>query len=372
MMQPTQLPDAATLSAAATGISSCLAQFDSAITELTHGWSALAASYSAPEDEVVLTAFTRLGPMRDDLVTLAGDAGRALDDFAAVVAGLATRRAALVEDIAAYLAAPVDPEAPSLLPDLEARVLRFDLDAEAADRECAAALSAFHRYYSWSIGEGLDIATSIPAGTAQGLASEMLQRYRVLWVPVEGAALPDIPRLDRLIPDEVIGGRPYVRSPGGLLVPLGSTPPEPPPSLTARPPGFDNHTVLSGKPSLGSPPEWARWGGRSLAVVGAGLTYWGSYTDRYNDTLTQHPEWTEEQRVQSSATHSAVVGSASVGGGMAAAWGGAAAGAAIGSIFPGPGTLIGGIVGGVVGGVVGGEIGKGIGEWAMGLFGGDE
>ncbi|MEV7828098.1 hypothetical protein [Microbacterium enclense] len=95
MMQPTQLPDAAALSAAATGISSCLAQFDAAITELTHGWSGLAGSYSAPEDEVVLTAFDRLGPLRDDLVTLAEDAGRALEDYGAIVAGLATRRAAL-------------------------------------------------------------------------------------------------------------------------------------------------------------------------------------------------------------------------------------------------------------------------------------
>ena len=372
MIQPVQLPDAAALSAAAAGISSSLAKFDAVITELTREWSGLAGSYSAPEDEVVLAAFNRFGPMRDDLVTLAGDAGRALEDYAGIVAVLAPRRAALVEDIALQLASPVDPEAPSPLPDLEARVLRFDLDAETADRDCADALSAFHRYYSWSVGEGLDVATSVPAGVAQGLAGEMLQRYRVLWVAVEGATPPDIPRMDQLVPDEVIGGHPYVRSPGGLLVPMGSVPPEPPPSLTTRPAGFQNHSVLSGKPSLGSPPEWARWGGRSLAVVGAGLTYWGSYTDRYNETLTQHPEWTEEQRVESSATHSAVVGSASVGGGMAAAWGGAAAGAAIGSIFPGPGTLIGGIVGGVIGGVVGGEVGKGIGEWAMGLFGGDE
>lgn len=71
-MQPMQLPDPASLSAAATGISSSLAQFDSVITELTRDWSSVAGSYSAHEDEVVVNAFSRLSPMCDDLVTLAG------------------------------------------------------------------------------------------------------------------------------------------------------------------------------------------------------------------------------------------------------------------------------------------------------------
>ncbi len=37
---------------------------------------------------------------------------------------------------------------------------------------------------------------------------------------------------------------------------------------------------------------------------------------------------------------------------------GAQLGAAVGSIFPGPGTVIGGAVGGVVGGVIGSHVGQ--------------
>lgn len=369
-MEPVLLPDPEQLASAATGLETAVAEADTAVTEILTVWSRLGAVYSAPEDQVVLQAFASLSTARDELLELATSAKTALQNYADEVASLRHRRDILVADIAAAQIATPAPGEPSPWPELQARVILFDSDVDAADADCARALSALHRYYTWSIADGLSVANSIPSGAAQGLAAELLSRYRDFWVPQSGAVLPDIPRLDQLVPDEVIGGTPYTRLPSGLLVPLGSNLPGPPSSI-ARPPGWGSHGVLVTNPGLSSPPAWARWGGRSLAVAGAGLAYWGTYTDRYNETLVEHPEWTDEQRTQSAVTHSAVVGTSSVVGGAGGAWAGAAAGAAIGSIFPGPGTLIGGVVGGIVGGIAGGSIGEAIGDWGIDLFGGD-
>lgn len=119
-------------------------------------------------------------------------------------------------------------------------------------------------------------------------------------------------------------------------------------------------------------PAWASAGGKALNVVGAGLTYWSVYAESYNDTLTRHPDWTDDQRQTEALVDTAVVGSTAVVGGAGGAWAGAAAGAAIGSVFPGPGTLIGGIIGGVVGGVAGGWGGQQVGQSAVDTIRGDD
>ncbi|QIM15158.1 hypothetical protein G7067_01005 [Leucobacter insecticola] len=132
------------------------------------------------------------------------------------------------------------------------------------------------------------------------------------------------------------------------------------PNVATKPSGWWNKPILTADPKLGTPPGWASWGGRGLGVAGAGLTYWGTYSDSYNTNLTRYPEWSEEQRQERAVQDAAIVGSASVAAGLGGAWvgakGGAIAGAAIGSIFPGAGTLIGGVVGGIIGGIAGGII----------------
>ncbi len=368
-MHPVQLPDVDALTEAADSVGAAVDGFDQVVIDVQSAWSGLSSSYSAPESGVVVQAMAGLGPVRDELDGLAADAATALRNYATEIAALATRRSAIVSDIADYRAQPADPSNPYRWQEIEADIVRFDADAEAADADCAGALSALHRYYTWSIADALDIATGAPGGALQGLAAELLMRYRDLWVPQPGATLPDIPRLDQIIPDEFINGKPYVHLPSGLVVPLGSNLPDAPATI-AKPPGWSTHPTLTGNPALTAPPTWARWGGRTLNAVGAGLTYWGTYTDRYNETLVEHSEWTDDQRVQSSVVHSAVEGTASVAGGMGGAWAGAAGGAALGTLIaPGVGTVIGGIVGGVVGGIAGGEIGGWLGGLGLDLWG---
>lgn len=72
------------------------------------------------------------------------------------------------------------------------------------------------------------------------------------------------------------------------------------------------------------------------AVVGAGVSGW----QQWESDSQAHPDMPQEEKIVRTG---AVAGTSAVLGGFGV-WGGAAAGAAIGSIFPGPGTVIGGIV----------------------------
>ncbi|MDJ0347915.1 hypothetical protein [Cryobacterium sp. PH29-G1] len=190
-----------------------------------------------------------------------------------------------------------------------------------------------------------------------------------------GAVLPLIPRIDAIVPDEIIRGVGYTRLPSGLLVQVGSMT-SPPPTSIALPEGWKSKPFLTAVPDAAAPPSWLRTGGKVLGVAGAGTTVWGEYSNQYNSDLQAHPEWDNGARVASATENAVIVGGATAAGGAGGAWAGAAAGAAIGSIFPGSGTQIGGIgggVGGVIGGVArgwgGGEIGKGIKDTWNGLFG---
>ncbi|WP_104193301.1 hypothetical protein [Cryobacterium sp. Y82] len=69
---------------------------------------------------------------------------------------------------------------------------------------------------------GSDALSSVPGGAAQGLAAELLRRYRILYVPTPGAVLPIVPRIDAIVPDEIIKGVGYARLPSGILVTVGT------------------------------------------------------------------------------------------------------------------------------------------------------
>lgn len=337
-------------------------------------WNGLAAAYVAPESATVLGAMVTPRSLVDLIGRTTRSAKTAMETYSAALSALATRRTALLLRISAFerLDPDVDLDYWTVRSALLGDVSRFNSDAQSADEECAAALNALRQYEGLWGSDVFGAINSIPGGTVQGVAAELLQRYRTFIVPTPGATLPVIPRLDAIIPDEIINGVGYTRMPSGLLVPVGSTLP-PPPTTMAVPDGWKSKPFLTPTPNAVTPPGWVRTGGKVLGIAGAGLTVWGQYSDQYNADLQAHPEWDEGQRTASATENAVIVGGASAAGGAGGAWAGAAAGAAIGSIFPGPGTLIGGIVGGVIGGVAGGwgggEVGKGIKDVWDGLFG---
>ncbi len=201
-----------------------------------------------------------------------------------------------------------------------------------------------------------------------GLATGMMERYRGKLIIPGGRAVIPLELINPVAIDagwqrEYISGKWYSIDPKtGFRVPVGSLG-YPPLSMAARnPSGWQERYSFSANPKFGAPPAWAKWGGKGLGVAGAGLSYWGSYADSYNQSLTMHPEWDNSQREERAAQDSAIVGTSTVVGGVL---GGAAVGAAIGSIIPGPGTAVGFIIGlgaGLLGGIIGGAIGNEVGE----------
>lgn len=360
---PATIPSSAAVSGAADTLASALDGLDDAVSDIAATWGGLSGVYEAPEAQIAYGALASLSPAAEELATALSTAVSALRAYAETLAGLETRRAAIVADLAtvareqAREAEDRDPDAPSA-GSVAGERLRFDADAAAADADCASALRGLRTSISWSLNGGLEIVTGNAGSAVQGLASELLQRYRgTLMVPGPGAVLPDEIRLtagdlNPTWPRSTIDGQIWVQRPSGVWMLESNLLPDAPLPST-RLPGWAG--VPQFAPSeVGTPPAWAGHAGRALTVVGAGLTYWSVYGESYNDTLARHPDWSEEQRQQEAWTDTAVVGTSSVAGGAAGAWGGAAAGAAIGSIFPGPGTVIGGIIGGVIGGVAGG------------------
>ncbi|WP_205881367.1 hypothetical protein [Leucobacter viscericola] len=195
-----------------------------------------------------------------------------------------------------------------------------------------------------------------------GTSVELMVRYRTgLIVPGENAER--LAKLfeaqDKFWPKELVKGKIYSVSPSGLLIPEGSLPAPPvPPGKLDHPKGWSTQKWLTPSSTIGTPPQWAKWGGRGLGVAGTGITLWSTYSSSYNSTLTKYPTWDESQRQQRALEDTAFVGGHSALGAAGGAWAGASIGAAIGSIFPGPGTLIGGIIGGVIGGIAGGMAGN--------------
>ncbi len=369
------LPDGAALEQSGNELVRVADTLAAAMSRAEAEWGGLAAAYVAPESGVVLGAMATPRSLVDLLAQSTKLARTALDTYSAAISALQNRRSALLARISAF-----DKVDPLTEPDywvlesaLAADVARFNTDADAADEECAASLKALKQYQGLWGTTGLGVANSIPGLVVQGTAAQILARYRSFVVPTPGAPLPYIPRIDAIVPDEIIKGVGYTRLPSGFLVPTGSTL-APPPTTMAVPDGWKAKPFLTPTPNVVTPPSWVRTGGKALGVAGAGLTIWGEYGNQYNADLQAHPEWAQEQRVASATTNAVIVGGSGAAGGAGGAAAGAWAGAAIGTlIFPGPGTLIGGIVGGVVvgvgGGLVGIELGKGFKNIWDGLFG---
>lgn len=367
MNPPARIPRAAGVEAAATALASCLDGLDDVLIDVSAAWGGLSTVYSAPEAQSAYQALAPLDPAAEDLGTAIAAAAAALATYGETLTGLETRREAIEADIA--LLSADDPSAP---PAHEVRSARdaFDRDADEADRECARALRALREHTLW-MADPLGSITGLEGSAVQGLGVELLERYRgALVTPGPGALLPDelLLTASTIHPDWpriVIDGQTWVQRPSGLLALESTLLADAPAPSTVRPPGWDLRPQFTATPDVGAPPAWAGVGGKVLGVAGAGLTYWSVYSTSYNDTLTRHPDWTEEQRTQEAVVDTAVVGTTSVAAGAGGAWGGAVAGAAIGSVFPGPGTLIGGIVGGIIGGVAGGWGGQVVGQSVM-------
>ncbi|WZH36421.1 MAG: hypothetical protein PIR02_16915 [Microbacterium enclense] len=368
------VPSSTAVSAAADTLESALNGLDDAVTNVTTSWGGLSAVYEAPEAQTAYGAMATLPLAVDDLTTALASAVSALRTYAETLTSLETRRAALVTDLDTVdaqgdlPAADRDPDAPTVFEVGRTRAL-FETDVAAADQECARALRALRTSWSWAMGDGLEFVNGNIGSGVQGLAAELLERYRgTLMVPGPGAFIPEEIRLtagqiNPTWPRSLIDGQVWVQRPSGVWVLESTLLPDTPPRISGLP-GWNGHPQFAPE-RIGTPPAWAGHAGKGLSILGAGLTYWSVYGESYNDTLTRHPDWTEEQRQQEAWVDTAVVGSSSVAGGAGGAWGGALIGAGIGSIFPGPGTVIGGIIGGVIGGVLGGWGGQEIGQDVM-------
>jgi uncharacterized membrane protein len=382
-----ELPAAAAITAAADDL---VAPFDDlivAVDDVIADWGALPAVYSAPEADAVYSAWTPLDAFVEGLRSVADSARTALDGYATTLAALSTRRTTLVARQATVDAMDrADPEYSAKRRALDADIRVFAGDAEAADEDCAASL----RGLSTQIGSPqLTIPQTLGTpftDVTLGVGAAMLENYRRMVVPSLAPLAP--PRLSEVLPDSYFDDRPMVQRPSGLWAPSAAqrpslhlpggsgsfVVPDVPDGWSRSPAGLlvrESSLLVpsqpgwyerpSGivepewrRPQVVAPPAWMKWGGRGLSVAGAGIGYWSAYAEEYEEDLLAHPEWTDDERVQSAVTSSAVVGTAAVGGGALGAWGGAAAGAAIGSVVPGVGTVVGGIIGGVIGGVLGG------------------
>jgi len=193
-----------------------------------------------------------------------------------------------------------------------------------------------------------------------GTAGALMERYRrfSLYVPREGAPLPSL-NLPR--PDVQWRGRPFVTLPNGLVVPQGSAADPAVQRLAALADDWHQpgRPTMVTNPGLGRPPTWARVGGRTLGVVGAGLTVYDSFMTQWEQDSTYHPEYSTGQRWASAGYNAATEGGGAVAGGIV----GAQIGATVGSFIPIPvvGTLGGALVGGAIGAFVGSKAGKAVG-----------
>lgn len=320
-------------------------------------WTGLSPVYSAPEVERVFAALDAPAQIADLIRQAAINAQTALDTFAANITTLQARRANLLVDVGEFnkLDESGDPDYRTEKSGVTSDISTFNRDYETADAECAHALEALMKYQSTLPLDLLDAAGSQTSEVAQGLAAAILERYRTMYVPKPGDALPYIPRTDA-VPDLIFKNDPYTMRPNGLFVPQNSIPVEIPKDIPT--PAGSNRGFILANPDLIAPPKWVKGGGRVLGAAGIGLGVWGAYTDQYNEDNAAHPEWDEGERVQSATTSAVVVGGSGAVGGAGGAWAGAAVGAAIGSIFPGPGTIIGGVIGGIAGGMAGGWAGS--------------
>ncbi len=190
------VPSSTAVSAAADTLAGVLGGLDDAVTDITTTWNGLSAVYEAPEAQTAYGAMAPLPLAVDELTTALSSAVSALRTYADTLASLETRRAALLTDLqtvdeqSALPTADRDPDAPTSFEVGRTRAL-FETDVTAADQECARALRALRTSASWLLSDGLEIVNGNVGSGVQGLAAELLTRYRgTLMVPGPGALLP--------------------------------------------------------------------------------------------------------------------------------------------------------------------------------------
>ena len=317
MTPPVEIPRSAAISDAAATLGAGLDRLDDLLLDVHSTWRGLSAVYSAPEAHIAYGALNPLVGAGDDLVTALDRAEAALATYAQTLSGLETRRAAIMTDIALIKSGADIADRVTFIYEVRAARNRFNSDAHEADEDCAAALRRL-REYSWATQGALEPITGAAGGTAQGVGAELLRRYRgFLHVPGPVATFDERllfnasvmePTLPRVMVDGVV----HVRYASGFLAPENTLLPRASSSPKISLQGWETRLQFTTTPEIGAPPKWAGYGGKALGLAGAGLTLWSVHVESYNDTITRHPDWTQEQRQQEAIVDTAVVGGAAV------------------------------------------------------------
>ena len=332
-------------------------------------WQGLGAVYRAPEAQTAYGAFDKVEAYGDEAGTVTGLIRTALVEFAREARTLRRQADDLISlsgQCTAQAGADADPESRAAqIASLQLQVQEICRSYAAAEARCADSIRA-----ATGLLPDSGILGSSGFGTTTSLADTVLEHVHQSQlhirqtVDVSGDLAAEL-RLDN-IPYEVMdGGVRYTRSPSGILIPVERSV-----DLTRVPFPADDFArpgpELRLNPEAATPPAWARWGGRGLFVLDAGITAWDQGSEQYNADRIEHPDWTPGQRALSVTENVAIVGGASLAGGAGGAWAGAKAGAVVGGVvgswFPVVGTAAGAVAGGIVGGIAGGIIGSGVGE----------
>ncbi|MBF4993838.1 hypothetical protein ITX31_06900 [Arthrobacter gandavensis] len=332
-------------------------------------WLGLGAVYSAPEAETAYGAFDKVQAFGNEAETVTGLIRTALVDFAVDARALRQQASDLIA-LSGQCSAPPDADTDPDSRAAEVAALQLRVQelcrkyAEAEDR-CAGSIRA-----AAGLLPDSGILGSTGFGTTTSLADTVLEHVHQSQlhvrqtVDVSGDLAAEL-RLENIPYEVVDGGVRYTRSPSGILIPVERSV-----DLTRVP--FPDDGFARPGPELrlnaeaATPPAWARWGGRGLFVLDAGITAWDQGSEQFNSDLIEHPDWTASQRALSVTENVAIVGGASLAAGAGGAWagakGGAVVGGVVGSWIPVVGTAAGAVAGGIVGGIAGGIIGSGVGE----------
>lgn len=199
------LPNAAALEANADAISSRGGVVRETAGSCKTGWAGMSGAYSAPEQSIVHGAMDPVVTIADRVVTGATAAASALHTYAVELAMLATRRAALIDDIVRHNASPhyclADPVEEATRVEsrrtaasaLVARVNSFNAAAQQSDAECASALG---RISTLAPTPFPSTASSVAGGASLGLGSDLLNRYRSYSVAGPNFQVPSDLRVD--------------------------------------------------------------------------------------------------------------------------------------------------------------------------------
>ena len=343
-----EVPSSSAVSNAAVDVRNALSELSGVVTEAQNTWANLRASYETPEQETVFAALDSLPGIADALVALLDSAATALDTYATDLQTLESQRGQVVSDMQ-----EMEAEQPG---SSWSMVQAFNGRVREADAECARALRALQLDGMPEVGSYLlDPYTAGSAGI--GLAGSALEWHRGALLRFRDSANIPAAILKPTVPfdswtHETFQGRTYGVDPrSGLLLPQSAAPAPETPRVSS--------SQLRAVPVA---PTWAKYGGRGLGVLGAGVTLYGAWGTEYNESLVRNPQYSESQHQTEATQRAAVTGGFEVAGALGGAAVGASWGATLGSAVPVVGTIAGGILGGLVGGLVGGFAGKKTGE----------